>query len=86
MKHKFLDMIKQRKLTLSLTNFNLMVAVWLGLILNFSFLSKIQMLTPYQGVRAYAFIGATAILLIALYNFFYRFWIGNGRLSFLLFA
>ena len=70
MKHKFLDMIKQRKLTLSLTNFNLMVAVWLGLILNFSFLSKIQMLTPYQGVRAYAFIGATAILLIALYNFF----------------
>ena len=35
----------------------------------FSFLNKIQTLTPYEGFKAYAFIGATAILLIALYNF-----------------
>ncbi len=65
----FLHNLKQRKIALSLTSFNLMVAVWLGLVLNFSFLNKIQTLTPYEGFKAYAFIGATAILLIALYNF-----------------
>ena len=65
----FLHNLKQRKIALSLTSFNLMVAVWLGLVLNFSFLKKIQTLTPYEGFKAYAFIGATAILLIALYNF-----------------
>lgn len=65
----FLKKFRQRDIALTLTGFNLMVAVWLGLILNFSFLNQIQVLTPYQGVKAYAFIFATALLLVALYNF-----------------
>ena len=62
--------IKQRNITISLTAFNFIVAVWLGLILNFGFLRRIETLTPYQGPKVYLFLIATALLLIALYTFF----------------
>ena len=65
----FVHQLKQHHITLSLSSFNIMVAVWLGLVLNIAFLNQVQLLTPYQGAKAYVFIVATAILLIALYNF-----------------
>lgn len=60
--------IKRREVSISLTAFNFIVAVWLGLCLNFSFLNKVQSLTPYQGIKAQLFLIATAFVLIALYN------------------
>lgn len=60
--------IKQREVSISLTAFNFIVAVWLGLCLNFGFLGKVQALTPYQGIKAQLFLIATALVLIALYN------------------
>lgn len=61
--------IKRREISISLTTFNFIVAVWLGLCLNLSFLSKIEMLTPYQGVKSVLFLIATAFVLVAMYNF-----------------
>ena len=61
--------IKSREIAISLTTFNLIVAIWLGLCLNFEFLQKVQSLTPYQGLKAQLFIVATGFILIAIYNF-----------------
>ena len=60
--------IKRREISISLTTFNLILAVWLGVCLNFGFLIKIQSFTPYQGIKAQLFIVATGLVLIALYN------------------
>ena len=60
--------IKQREISISLTTFNLILAVWLGVCLNLGFLTKVQSFTPYQGIKAQLFIVATGIVLIALYN------------------
>lgn len=60
--------IKQREVSISLATFNFIIAVWLGLGLNFAFLSKVQSLTPYQGMKAQLFLVATVFVLIALYN------------------
>lgn len=65
---QLLQHLKQKKIKMSLTRFNLMVAVWLGVILNIGFLNKIQTLTPYQGIKAYLFLAATMVVLVALYN------------------
>ncbi|OTG66771.1 phosphoethanolamine transferase [Acinetobacter silvestris] len=64
----FIQRIKQREIILSQTAFHFILAVWLGLILNFDFLKKVQTLTPYQGLKANLFLIATACVLIALYN------------------
>lgn len=63
-----IQQIKQRKISISLTAFNLIVAVWLGVCLNFAFLSKVQTLTPYQGIKAQLFLIATGFVLVAIYN------------------
>ena len=60
--------IKKREIILSQTAFHFVLAIWLGLMLNFGFLKKIQILTPYQGLKANLFLIATACVLIALYN------------------
>lgn len=60
--------VKRREISISLTTFNLILAVWLGVCLNFGFLNKIQSFTPYQGIKAQLFIVATGFVLIALYN------------------
>ncbi|OTG81035.1 phosphoethanolamine transferase [Acinetobacter sp. ANC 4648] len=64
----FIQRIKQREIILSQTAFHFILAIWLGLILNFDFLKKIESLTPYQGIKANLFLIATACVLIALYN------------------
>ena len=53
---------------ISLTLFNFILALWLGLCLNFAFLNKIQKLTPYQGFKSVLFILATTLVVVAMYN------------------
>ncbi|KAF1025415.1 MAG: Phosphoethanolamine transferase EptA [Acinetobacter bereziniae] len=60
--------IKKREVSISLTAFNFIIAVWLGLCLNLGFLNKVQSLTPYQGIKAQLFLIATGLVLIAIYN------------------
>ena len=64
----FLQKRFNQKITVSFTVFTLAMAVWLGLCLNFAFYRQIHSLTPYQGIKSYAFLAATALILIALYN------------------
>lgn len=53
---------------LSLSQFNLFLAAWLGLILNFSFFDKIKSLTPYTGIKSILFLLVTMLVVVALYN------------------
>lgn len=55
-------------MTLSLTGFNFLLALWLSLGLNMAFFEKIQNLTPYAGFKSIAFLGATILLLICYFN------------------
>ena len=63
-----LERLKQFLPPLALHQFNLLLALWLGIALNFAFYKQIQMLTPYQGLKAYAFLSATVLVVVALYN------------------
>ncbi|NHB58980.1 phosphoethanolamine--lipid A transferase [Acinetobacter sp. 194] len=58
--------------TITLTTFNMILAVWIAFIFNYGFLKTIYELTPYQGISAIAFIVATSIVLVALYNFIFQ--------------
>ena len=57
---------------ISLLRFNAYLAVWLAVALNFMFYKQIQLLTPYQGLKAYAFIAATVLVILALYNLVFQ--------------
>lgn len=57
---------------ISLTTFNLVLSLWIALVLNTSFLKKIDILTPYQGIKSYAFFVATILILIGLYNLIFQ--------------
>nr|WP_303891684.1 phosphoethanolamine--lipid A transferase [Acinetobacter oleivorans] len=56
------------KKPISLMQFNLILSIWLGLILNYGFFEKINKLTPYQGLKSILFLGATIIVIISVYN------------------
>jgi len=43
---------------ISLARFNLLLAIWLGLVLNFAFYQKIHQLTPYTNLKAGALLPA----------------------------
>lgn len=60
--------LKINKKSIRLMQFNLILAIWLGLILNYSFFEKINKLTPYQGIKAMLLLAATIIVIIAVYN------------------
>lgn len=64
----FIQKITDKKRTVSLTVFSLLMAVWLGVCLNFAFYQQIHRLTPYEGFKSYVFLAATACILVALYN------------------
>lgn len=68
----FLKKIHLPKLKLSLIVFNFLIALWIGVFLNFAFLEKLNALTPYQGFKAYIFIFASAGVLVALYNLIFQ--------------
>lgn len=53
---------------ISLTTFNLLLALWLGIALNFSFFQQINKLTPYQGIKADLLLIATVVIVVAMYN------------------
>jgi len=53
---------------ISLARFNLLLATWLGLVLNFAFYQKIHQLTPYTNLKAGALLAATVLVVIGLYN------------------
>ncbi|MEG1234402.1 MAG: DUF1705 domain-containing protein, partial [Acinetobacter sp.] len=57
---------------ISLNQFNLVLAIWLGVVLNLSFFQQIHHLTPYQGMKAYLFLAATAVVIIAAYYFIFQ--------------
>jgi len=56
------------KKSISLSGFNMLLAMWLGLILNFAFYQKIHKFTPYANLKAGLLLVATALIIIAFYN------------------
>ncbi len=46
----------------------MLLAIWLGLILNFAFYQKIHEFTPYANLKAGLLMAATALIIIAFYN------------------
>jgi lipid A ethanolaminephosphotransferase len=56
------------KKSISLSGFNMLLAMWLGLILNFAFYQKIHEFTPYANLKAGLLLVATALIIIAFYN------------------
>lgn len=59
---------QQPKKSISLSGFNMLLAIWLGLILNFAFYQKIHEFTPYANLKAGLLLVATALIIIAFYN------------------
>ncbi len=57
---------------ISLLKFNFILAIWLGLFLNFSFFIKIQDLTPYSGAQSFLFLIASILVVIFTYNFVFQ--------------
>ena len=53
---------------ISLVSFNVLLAIWIGLVLNISFYNKIQEFTPYSGVQSGLLLVATALIVISAYN------------------
>ena len=56
----------------SLLTFNFILAIWLGLFLNFSFFMKIQDLTPYSGIQSFLFLIASVLVVVFTYNFIFQ--------------
>lgn len=69
---KIIAKIISNRMQLSVTMLNLVMAIWIGIFLNFAFLEKIQALTPYGGIKSSFFVAATALVLIALYNLIFQ--------------
>ena len=74
--------IRDKIKPISLSLFNLLLAIWLGLVLNFAFFQKIQSLTPYQGSKAYLFLIATVLVIVAAYNLIFQLlqWRWNAKI------
>ena len=74
--------IRDKIKPISLSQFNLLLAIWLGAILNFAFFQKIQSLTPYQGPKAYLFLMATVLVIVAVYNLIFQLiqWKWNAKI------
>lgn len=58
--------------TISLLAFNVLLAIWLGVFLNFAFYEKMQTLTPYTGIKAGLFLAASVAVVTALYFFIFQ--------------
>ena len=66
----FLQKLKTK--SISLFAFNLLLAIWLGIFLNFAFYEKSQSLTPYTGIKAGMFVAASVIVVVAAYHFIFQ--------------
>ncbi|MEB3794874.1 MULTISPECIES: phosphoethanolamine transferase [Acinetobacter] len=58
---------KLRNKQISLFMFNVIIAIWLGAILNIGFYKKVHLLTPYLGIKATLFLAATVVIVVAIY-------------------
>lgn len=58
---------KLRNKQISLFRFNIIIAIWLGAILNIGFYKKVHLLTPYLGIKATLFLAATVVIVVATY-------------------
>ncbi|MEB3754874.1 phosphoethanolamine--lipid A transferase [Acinetobacter sp. MD2(2019)] len=58
-----------KKIDISLTQFNLLIACWLAAGLNISFFKKVSELGSYTGALSYLFVFATFVLLAGFYFF-----------------
>ena len=56
----------------SLFTFNLLLAIWLGVFLNFDFYKKMLALTPYTGIKAGLFVGASVLVVVTFYHFVFQ--------------
>ncbi|EHU3039773.1 TPA: phosphoethanolamine--lipid A transferase [Acinetobacter baumannii] len=56
-----------RNKQISLFMFNVIIAIWLGAILNIGFYKKVHLLTPYLGIKATLFLAATVVIVVATY-------------------
>lgn len=56
-----------RNKQISLFMFNIIIAIWLGAILNIGFYKKVHLLTPYLGIKATLFLAATVVIVVATY-------------------
>ena len=77
-----ISLIRNKIKPISLSQFNLLLAIWLGVVLNFAFFQKIQSLTPYQGPKVYLFLIATVLVIVAAYNFIFQLiqWKWNAKI------
>lgn len=69
---KIIEKLKLTRIELSVSMLSFLIALWIGIFLNFAFLEKIYALTPYGGLRSIVFVMATACVLIALYNLIFQ--------------
>lgn len=63
---------KLRAKPISLLTFNLLLSIWLGLFLNFTFYEKLQSLTPYTGIKAGLFVAASVVVVVSAYFFLFQ--------------
>ena len=56
----------------SLSRFNIYLALWLAVVLNVMFYKQVHLLTPYHGFKAYAFLGATVLVVLAFYHLVFQ--------------
>ena len=67
-------MLRQKFKTrpISLLTFNVLLAIWLAVFLNYAFYEKLQALTPYTGFKSGLFVVASACVLTAAYTFIFQ--------------
>ena len=61
----FFSTLKHKQISLFM--FNLIIAIWLGAILNIGFYHQVHLLTPYFGIKAILFLAATVVIVVAAY-------------------
>lgn len=57
---------------IALWKFNLILAIWLGIFLNFSFYKTISALTPHGSFKTGLLVTATVVIIVALYNLIFQ--------------
>lgn len=63
-----IQQVFRRAPKLTLGWYNLSVSLWLALALNIGFYRKLHELTPYQGIKSWLFLAASAAVVTAMYN------------------
>lgn len=72
----------QKTIPLHLSWFNLLLANWVGLALNYRFYATLYALTPYNAIKTITFLCATSIIVIAAYSLILQLlsWRANAKI------